>query len=268
MANGAGWNNTPVTVTYTCIDPKSVERPRRTAIRYSRRWRMHLASHAFRRRHEPEFFRHGDRCGRQLQQHDGDGHQYRTTPPTISSTALACRQPAYGLDADLDRDGYLPAGIALRQWAVCHWARLESAILRITSPRPRCCSVSGANQSVSGAATDVAGNVTPTAVRGINIDQMPPVLTEGGSTPLGAYVAGGWTNQNVTVTFICVDNLGPDREPASRLWPRVDANYTGQPSPTATVTLRDKSMPEHWRFCQDQAGNVATTRPFLRADSD
>ena len=63
----------------------------------------------------------------------------------------------------------------------------------------------GANQSVPGATSDKAGNAAAYTVSGINIDQTPPVIAAN-----SGYTPNTWTNQSVTVTFTCADNLsGP-----------------------------------------------------------
>jgi len=61
-----------------------------------------------------------------------------------------------------------------------------------------------ANQSVTGACTDKAGNVSEITVTGINIDKTPPVLT-GTKSPLPN--SNGWNNSDVTVHFDCTDSL-------------------------------------------------------------
>jgi hypothetical protein len=72
----------------------------------------------------------------------------------------------------------------------------------------------GANQSVTGIATDYAGNSTSAAVSGINIDMTAPTIY-GVASP--AANSNGWNNSDVTVTFTCGDGLsgvvscGPDQ---------------------------------------------------------
>ena len=63
----------------------------------------------------------------------------------------------------------------------------------------------GANQSVTGTATDYAGNTSaPATVSGINIDKTVPTIN--GSTNLTPNSAG-WYNQDVTVSFYANDSL-------------------------------------------------------------
>jgi hypothetical protein len=67
----------------------------------------------------------------------------------------------------------------------------------------------GAGQSVTGTATDVAGNSTSTTVGGINIDRTAPVST---ATPSGTAGLGGWYRGPVTVTLAATDNLAGVRQ--------------------------------------------------------
>jgi hypothetical protein len=63
----------------------------------------------------------------------------------------------------------------------------------------------GGNQSVSGTATDLAGNSQSDIASGINIDETAPTIghTLSPTTPN----ANGWFNTDVTVTFACDDAL-------------------------------------------------------------
>src|SRR5205823_5604018 len=62
----------------------------------------------------------------------------------------------------------------------------------------------GGGQSVSGVATDKAGNAAGTVVSRINVDQTPPSIA---GAPDRAPNAGGWYNADVTVSFQCADGL-------------------------------------------------------------
>ena len=70
-------------------------------------------------------------------------------------------------------------------------------------PAPITVSAEGANQVVSGTATDLAGN-TATASVIVNLDKTPPTITGVIDPPPDA---GGWNSSNVTVTFKCLDAL-------------------------------------------------------------
>ena len=64
-------------------------------------------------------------------------------------------------------------------------------------------STDGAGQTVTGTATDLAGNTAETTVSEINIDKTKPSIT-GSRTPTAN--ANGWNNTDVTVHFDCTDS--------------------------------------------------------------
>src|SRR5260370_77853 len=71
-------------------------------------------------------------------------------------------------------------------------------------PAPVTVSSEGANQSVNGSCTDLAGNSASATVSGINIDKTPPVaIATASPTPN----INGWNNSNVTVTVTATDAL-------------------------------------------------------------
>lgn len=70
-------------------------------------------------------------------------------------------------------------------------------------PPPQTVVTDGANQVITGAAADNAGNIASTSVT-INIDRTPPTIQAVASPRLNA---AGWSNSNVTVTFNCGDTL-------------------------------------------------------------
>jgi hypothetical protein len=125
----------------------------------------------------------------------------------------------------------------------------------------------GANQSVPGTAVDKAGNSAGVAVSGINIDQTPPAIVANST-----YTPGTWTNQSVTVTFTCTDNLsGPvvagSPNPIITGIPPLGATLTyTQPNAltsVATVTLTaETSGTTLHSTCQDLAGNNAQPVSF------
>jgi hypothetical protein len=67
----------------------------------------------------------------------------------------------------------------------------------------------GANQSVTGTATDWAGNQETATVSGVNIDTTAPVITDDSANNAVTGTAGsnGWYTSDVTVTFRASDNL-------------------------------------------------------------
>jgi PKD repeat protein len=65
-------------------------------------------------------------------------------------------------------------------------------------------SAEGANQSVTGACQDVAGNSASATVSGINVDKTPPTITGSRAPAANSF---GWNNTDVTVSFACADFL-------------------------------------------------------------
>jgi CSLREA domain-containing protein len=116
-------------------------------------------------------------------------------------------------------------------------------------------SADGADQSVTngGSCTDNAGNVADAATfANIDIDKTEPLITPNA----GSYVAGNWTNQNVTVSFSCSDVGGSGVAAGS--------SVTG-----ATVSSEgaDQSV-TNGGSCTDNAGNVADAATFANIDID
>ena len=69
---------------------------------------------------------------------------------------------------------------------------------------PTTLSTSAANQSVTGTAVDNADNTASTTVGGINIDKVAPSLT---GAPTTSPNVNGWYNGNVTIHWTCSDAL-------------------------------------------------------------
>ena len=107
-------------------------------------------------------------------------------------------------------------------------------------PDPVTVSTEGANQVVSGTATDKAGN-TATASVTLNIDKTAPVLT---SSVAPVANANGWNNSAVTVSFAATDVLS-GIAPGSLTLPVMLAADGTNLSATGSAT--------------DRAGNAATT---------
>ena len=111
-------------------------------------------------------------------------------------------------------------------------------------------SSNGAAQSVSGTATDTAGNSASATVSGINIDRTAPQLS---GSPTTSPNANGWYKGNVTIDWSCTDALsGIDGScPADSTIP---GDGTGL---TASASVSDR------------AGNATTalSSPAVRIDS-
>jgi len=70
-------------------------------------------------------------------------------------------------------------------------------------PSPVVVTTEGANQVISGTATDKAGNKATVSVK-VNLDKTPPLITPSVNPPPDA---GGWNLPPVTVSYICSDQL-------------------------------------------------------------
>jgi RHS repeat-associated protein len=112
-------------------------------------------------------------------------------------------------------------------------------------PSPQTITTEGANQVVSGTATDAAGNTATTSVT-LKIDKTPPVITAASSP---APNAAGWNNSDVTVSFTCSDSISGV---ASCPSPVVMTAETAGLSVSGTAT--------------DIAGNTASTSITVKLD--
>ncbi len=104
--------------------------------------------------------------------------------------------------------------------------------------------------------TDAAGNVSTAGFSPVLIDKTPPVLTVSATTPdTNAYTPGVWTNQDVNVTYACVDNASP-----------LNVNSglaTGSPTGSQTFTQETPFAGANASgTCSDKAGNTSTIAPL------
>jgi hypothetical protein len=172
--NAAHWNNTTVTVTFTCSDAGSGVATCSGPVTVS-----------------------AEGAGRVVTgtATDNAGNSASTsvtlnidkTPPGI---AAAASPPA-------NVNGWNNTNVAVA--FTC-----SDALSGVAScPAGRTVSAEGADQAVSGQAVDVAGN-TATASASLSIDKTPPVVL---ASAAPAPNAAGWNNTDVAVTFTCSDSL-------------------------------------------------------------
>jgi hypothetical protein len=222
-ANAFGWNNTDVTASFQASDTLSgVEGEATATVVLSQEGANLTASHRFQ-----------DRAGNSATATES-GIKIDKTPPALTPA----RPPAS------NANGWNNTEVTVSFTCEDPLSGVESC------PAPTTLTSEGANQSVTGTATDRAGNAASVTVNGINIDKTPPNLTFDPPSP--AANAAGWNNADVAVSFTASDSLSgvASSSPASPLLLTTDGSgLTGM----VTVT--------------DQAGNVASfTSPPVQID--
>lgn len=172
-ANAAAWNNTNVTVTFTCGDSTSGIAVCPTPVNVSTEGAGQVIT-----------AQAVDRAGNTASA--SVTLNIDKTPPLISATASPT--PNGGRWNNSPVTVTFACNDTISGVAVC--------------PSPVTVSQEGAGQIVSGQAVDVAGNTATTSIT-LNIDETPPTITAAISpTPNAA----GWNNSNVTVSFVCHDS--------------------------------------------------------------
>ncbi len=182
-ANGAGWNNTSVTVTFTCGDSLSgvstCAAPQTVTTEGANQSVTGNVS---------------DEAGNTA----SVSHTMNIdeTPPTITGSV----PPA-------NANGWYNAPVT----ASFTCADALSGVA--TCPASTTLSTDGAGQSVSGTAIDTADNPATTTVSGINIDQTAPTIT---ASVNPAPNTSGWNTGSVTVHFTCSDATSGSPPPTAR----------------------------------------------------
>ncbi len=110
-----------------------------------------------------------------------------TKPPTITGVASPAANAA----------GWNNTNVTVT------WTCVPGTAPIASTSSPSVVTTEGANQVVTGTCTDVAGNTASASVT-VNIDKTPPTITANASP---APNAAGWNNSAVTVTFTCADSL-------------------------------------------------------------
>ena len=181
-ANVNGWNNSNVTVTFTCTAAKapiaSCPPPQTVSTQGANQTISGTVT---------------DVAGNTATAHVDVS--LATTPPTITASVFPLP----------DAQGWNNSPVTVS--FVC-----TNTVAPIAScPGTQVISAGGANQSVTGTATDVAGNTASASVT-LNIGIAPPTM---GGVISPAPNAAGWNNSNVTVTWTCVPGTAPIAVPPS-----------------------------------------------------
>lgn len=196
-ANGHHWNNTQVTVTFTCTDSGSGIASCTTP--------QTVKSNG---KDQPVLGEATDKAGNSA-----------TDPATVSIDAA---KPTVSgrLSTQPNANKWFNADVT----ATFTCADQEDLSGVLSCPASKILG-EGANQSASGIATDAADNNSDEySITGVNVDKTDPTLSGAASTT-------SWTNKDVTVTWTCDDNLsGVVSCPAPRVVTGEGANLSANAS--------------------------------------
>ncbi len=255
VANPAGWNNTAVTVAFSCNDPYPNNGPmgQQSGIRSC--------------------------TGPTVLSNEGTNQSASGT--ATDNAANSASTTVGGINIDMTFP--IITGSTDRPANASHWYNAPVTVSFVcidpnptngpagqqsgiaSCPMPTTLSGDGASQSVPGATNDKAGNASATTVTGINIDQTPPAITASST-----YTPGTWTNLNVVVSFACTDNLSGAalNNPVIAGTPSTGWSVSYSQSAltsTATVTFNGNTAATGTTLtatCQDLAGNNAPAVSF------
>jgi hypothetical protein len=174
--NAAGWNNSAVTVTFTCNDAVSGVASCPSPVVVTAQGANQVVAGT-------------------VTSNSGNTAtastiiNLDTTPPTITATTSPAPNSSGIYTSNVTVT--FSCGDALSGIAIC--------------PPPQTVTTQGANQVISGTATDIAGNTATTNVTLTIVKNPPPTITAAVSP---APNASGWNNSPVTVTFTCSGGSG------------------------------------------------------------
>lgn len=248
-ADSFGWNNTNVTVSFTCTDAtsgvKSCTGPTTLSTQGANQAVKGTAT---------------DIAGNTATA--TDTVNIDKTAPTISSTATPAPNAA----------GWNNTNVAVA--FTCADALSGVA----TCPPTDNVSTEGLNQTISGTAVDKAGNTANTS-RTLSIDKTPPTIT---TTLSPVPNAAGWNNTSINATFSCTDNLSGvascpaatsvTTEGANQSLPGTATDKAGNTSTPSTKVNIDKTPPTIAAALSPSANsfgwnNSSVTVSFTCADS-
>ncbi|HUR69999.1 MAG TPA: HYR domain-containing protein [Candidatus Thermoplasmatota archaeon] len=204
-ANGAGWNNADVTVTWNCTDALSGPAAPTASVTVATEGASQGAVGTC-----------ADVAGN-VASNTRTGISIDKTPPALNGA----RTPA------ANADGWVNGNVAVSWTCSDALSGLSSVPTNVTV------TTEGANQARNATCNDRAGNVASATVAGISIDKTAPSLA---GTKSPAANAAGWNNADVTVSWTCTDALsGVKTSPADAT---VSSEGAGQ---SRTGTCTDKA---------------------------
>ena len=278
-ANGAGWFKTPVTVHFTCNDPAPAALQGNLAALGGQAVASGVNFCT------PNVTLSLDGAGQAV---PGSVNDYATNANSTSATGINIDQTAPTISGSPDRApnayGWYNADVTVSFICVDPVPTNPAPYPATATPSgigfctaPVLLNSDGDNQSVPGTATDNAGNGAGASVSGLKIDKTPPTIATPTATTADTqqYTAGTWTNQDVTVTFSCSDNLSGPLVAGNITNPII----TGLPASGATVAYQNPDTLHSTALvtltaettaagvtltanCQDTAGNNATSKMF------
>jgi large repetitive protein len=200
--NAAGWNNQPVTVTLTCVDPPLADGSAGSGVATC------SAGSGSTTVNNPD----GSASSRILVSSEGRNVVNGTTSDNAGNTASSsvpvnidttAPQVIGTLSRQPDHDGWYNAPVSA-SFACTDPPLADGSQGSGVASCPSAVQLNsdGADQSVSAQATDEAGNVGHTTISGINIDTTPPTVTYSVN---GSSTIAPWYNAAVTVAFQCSD---------------------------------------------------------------
>jgi hypothetical protein len=202
-ANGNGWNNAPVTVTFICSDVGSG-----------------MASC-------PQPVTLTEDGADQVATGTAVDNAANTATATVSVSIDRTKPLITAVRTAGNSNGWNNGNVTVTFSCADALSRVD------TCPSPANLTGEGANQSTSGTALDRAGNTATVTVAGVNIDKTAPTIT---ATIIGAKNAAGWYNSVPTIHYTCADTLsGLATCPADRPLTSDGANQT------ITATAIDKA---------------------------
>ena len=213
-ANGNGWNNSDVTVTFTCADALSQVATCPAPVSVTAEGTQSASGTAV------------DRAGNQAS--TSVTVRIDKSGPVITAT----RSP------EANTNGWNNTDVVVTFTCSDGGSQIASC------PGPVTVSSEVEGQVVSGTATDRAGNSASASVT-VSIDKTPPTISGAAAPPANE---NGWNNTDVTVTFTCADGL---------------SQVATCPAPVTVGAEGSQSVPG---TAVDRAGNQASTSISFRID--